>query len=254
MLHFRFGVHPPAFLQVETGPSGPSTNGRGWEIVIAGAACRVELVPASLAIAGEFVLSPDRITNSGVVMNAIIAQMVYGKVALALLTGVVGTPCQDEAVFHAGPIFADFGKIADVTPDQPIPEGTRFKVRFDAGKQATPGSINSTLDMAARFINMHVEAGVPIENMELAVVVHGGAALDVTRSEFYAAKYAGQSNASAAALAELQQAKVQFFICGQSAAWQKISKASLLPGVQVALSAMTAHALLDQEGYSLNPF
>jgi len=28
----------------------------------------------------------------------------------------------------------------------------------------------------------------------------------------------------------------------------------LLPGVEMALSAMTAHAILQQEGYTLNPF
>jgi hypothetical protein len=28
----------------------------------------------------------------------------------------------------------------------------------------------------------------------------------------------------------------------------------LLPGVEMALSAMTAHALLQQQGYTFNPF
>ena len=43
-------------------------------------------------------------------------------------------------------------------------------------------------------------------------------------------------------------------MCGQSAAGQGVKKTDLLPGVELALSAMTAHALLQQQGYTLNPF
>ena len=47
---------------------------------------------------------------------------------------------------------------------------------------------------------------------------------------------------------------VRFILCGQSAAALGIQRQSLAPGVQMALSAMTAHALLQQQGYTLNPF
>ena len=44
------------------------------------------------------------------------------------------------------------------------------------------------------------------------------------------------------------------YLCGQSAAAYGIDKGDLIPGVEMALSAMTAHAVLSAEGYSLNPF
>tara|TARA_Y100000588_G_scaffold170524_1_gene184375 strand:+ start:507 stop:614 length:108 start_codon:yes stop_codon:yes gene_type:complete len=34
----------------------------------------------------------------------------------------------------------------------------------------------------------------------------------------------------------------------------KVKQQQLIPGVQMALSAMTAHAQLQQQGYTLNPF
>jgi intracellular sulfur oxidation DsrE/DsrF family protein len=43
-------------------------------------------------------------------------------------------------------------------------------------------------------------------------------------------------------------------VCGQSAAFNDVTNEDLLPGVHMALSAMTAHAQLQQEGYTLNPF
>jgi intracellular sulfur oxidation DsrE/DsrF family protein len=48
---------------------------------------------------------------------------------------------------------------------------------------------------------------------------------------------------------------VRIILCGQSAAGLGLDEtADLLPGVEVALSAMTAHALLQQDGYTVNPF
>ena len=60
--------------------------------------------------------------------------------------------------------------------DVAIPPDTKFKLRFDVEEKAKPGSINQTFDLAARFINLHVAAGIPLDNIDIAIVVHGGAA------------------------------------------------------------------------------
>ena len=100
---------------------------------------------------------------------------------------------------------------------------------------------------------MHVNAGVKPENIRLAIVVHGGASTDLTNQAFFAARREGRENASAAAIAQLQDHGVEFHLCGQSAAAHGITSADLLPGVKMSLSAMTAHALLQQQGFTLNP-
>ena len=97
-------------------------------------------------------------------------------------------------------------------------------------------------------------AGVPQENIQIAIVVHGGASLDLTNQAFFAAHKDGAKNASASAVAQLQDHGVTFYLCGQSAAAHGISNADLLPGVQMSLSAMTAHALLQQQDFTINPF
>lgn len=156
--------------------------------------------------------------------------------------------------FKAGPVFKDFGATAPVQTTEPVAKDTVFKIAFDVTKAADPGKLNRTIESAARFINMQVAAGVPAENIHLAVVVHGDASLDLTKQEFFAAHNDGRENASAAAIAHLQQHGVEFYMCGQSAAAHGISNADLLPGVKMALSAMTAHALLQQQGFTVNPF
>ena len=83
------------------------------------------------------------------------------------------------------------------------------------------------------------------ENIHLAIVVHGTAVHDVTRDS---------AGANADLVAALVEHGVEIFVCGQSAVWYDIAAGDLLPGVSMSLSAMTAHARLQSDGYTLNPF
>jgi len=54
-----------------------------------------------------------------------------------------------------------------------------------------------------------------------------------------------------------EQAKIEgayFFGAGPSSLYYDVATEDLLPGVKMAVSAMTAHALLQQQGYTVNPF
>lgn len=155
--------------------------------------------------------------------------------------------------FHAGPVFEAFGDIATVESDLPIPPGTAFKVVFDITDAATPGEINRAIDSAARFINMHAEAGVPLRDIRVAIVVHGGAADDLLRPSAYAKRKGGKTNGAEAELVALIAHGVDVYLCGQTAVARGIAKPDLTPGVKLSLSAMTAFALLQQQGYTLNP-
>jgi len=156
--------------------------------------------------------------------------------------------------FHAGAAIPEFGPVASVEGHMPIPPEATFSIAFDVGEPGKPGSLNRTIESAARFINMHVEAGVSREAIRIAVVAHGQAAFDMTNAATYAAKYDGSANANLAAIATLLDHDVQFILCGQSAAALGIKREQLAPGVKLALSAMTAHAQLQQQGFTLNPF
>lgn len=172
----------------------------------------------------------------------------------AIIAPALAEPAPRLENFKTGPIFNDFGPTTAIDSDVVISPDSQFQVSFDVADAATPGQLNRSIESAARFINMHVAAGVPEQNIRLAIVVHGGAVDDLTNAQFYASRHDGSSNGSAAAIAELQQHGVAIYICGQSAAAHGVTKADLLPGVEMSLSAMTSHALLQQQGYTLNPF
>ncbi|MGN3974173.1 DsrE family protein [Tsuneonella sp. SYSU-LHT278] len=177
-------------------------------------------------------------------------------IALAAIVLGVARPsaAQDFSAFHEGPIFTEFGAVARVDPDVDVPANMRFSVAFDVVEPAGESSINRSVDTAARFVNMHVLHGVPQENIEVALVVHGKASFDVMNREAYAARFAGRDNLTSAALEEMMAKGVKVYVCGQSAKAHGIVKEDLVPGVQVTISAMTAHAMLQQQGFTLNPF
>lgn len=160
----------------------------------------------------------------------------------------------DDGAFHSGSVITEFGKIATIDSDMPLPKRVKLKVSFDAASPGKSGEINRKFDSLARFINMHVEAGVPLKSIDVALVVHGGASKDLTRNDYYGAQYDGASNANAPLIKALVENGVEIFLCGQSAVYYDIQKSDLLPGVKMSLSAMTAHALLQQDNYTLNPF
>ncbi|KCZ56996.1 hypothetical protein HY29_07580 [Hyphomonas beringensis] len=147
--------------------------------------------------------------------------------------------------FTMGPAIEGYGPVAQVPDATRLSKDSVFKVAFDTSLAAQPGKLNRTLEGAARFLNMHEAVGIPASNIKLAVVIHGPAAEDLLDVE---------DNANAPLIAALQKHRVRIILCGQTAMYKDIRQSDLLPGVEIALSAMTAHAQLQQEGYTLNPF
>lgn len=174
--------------------------------------------------------------------------------ALALLLALPMAAGAQQERFRPGGLIPEFGPVAEVETTTTLAADSRFKVSFDTAAGVGIGAHNRTLMSVARFLNMHADAGVAPENMRLAVVVHGTAVQDVTNAAHYGGMFGGAENANAALVAALLGHGVRIVVCGQSAAFAGVERDDLLPGVEMALSAMTAHALLQQEGYSLNPF
>lgn len=161
---------------------------------------------------------------------------------------VSGTANAGPEKFVPGSQIEEFGRYAPVADPTVTPE-VQFKIAYDVVNAAEAGQINRGIESAARFLNMVTAAGVPAANVKLAIVVHGAAAADLQR------QYAdGTPNPNAALVEALIAKGVSIQLCGQTAAMRDLDSASLVPGVGVSLSAMTAHALLQQDGYTLNPF
>jgi len=156
---------------------------------------------------------------------------------------------------RSGPVIHAAGDVFDVPqPDFATPLDMTYRVAFEISQTPeSPGQINTNLATVARFLNMHVRAGIPLERLQLAVVVHGPAGKDVLDNAAYRER-TGVDNPNVELIQELTGAGVQIILCGQTAASRGLPRDHLAPNVQLALSAMTALAVLQERGYHVNPF
>jgi len=102
---------------------------------------------------------------------------------------------------------------------------------------------------------MHEKAGVAPQNMKVALVLHGKAVNDVLKDEFYTEINSEESqNPNLPLIEALSKQGVEIILCGQSAAYHKVSKKKASDHVKFSLSAMTALVQLQNDGYQLIKF
>ncbi|SFC30329.1 Intracellular sulfur oxidation protein, DsrE/DsrF family [Flagellimonas taeanensis] len=152
----------------------------------------------------------------------------------------------------AGPIIETYGEVWNIeNPDFKTDTSQEFKVVFDVMDSPTShDEINKKLETAARFLNMHAQSGVPKAQLKVAIIVHNQASKDITHDEAYRARF-GVPNPNLGLVKALLDADVEIIYCGQSSFSRNFPKEDLIPGVKIALSAMTASIQLQNEGYRL---
>lgn len=170
---------------------------------------------------------------------------------LALLASATSMSAQQRTAM--GPIVPSFGPVFDVSPDFVTRVNIDYKVAFDVATSSSPERISSSLTTVARFLNMHGQAGVPHDRIGAAIVVHGSAVMDILNAEAYGERH-HVDNPNADLIRELLDAGVEVVVCGQSAASRGVREEELIDGVQMALSAMTAFVILQEQGYVVNPW
>jgi hypothetical protein len=108
------------------------------------------------------------------------------RLRLFILALVVSGACVAPAAAQplsrssAGPVIADYGPVYSiVSPDFATPD-MPSKVVFEVALGAPePDQLNARIETAARYLNMHAQAGVAPENLAVALVLHGTAGKDL---------------------------------------------------------------------------
>lgn len=149
-----------------------------------------------------------------------------------------------------GPVVEGYGPVFSVPADSyNLDPAQHYKVVMDVGKGPDdPAELNRGIESAARFLNAHARHGIERGNLELAVVLHGAAAR-AALTEHAHLEYFKVSNGSKGLIESLAKAGVAVYLCGQTAAYYGYAADDLLSEVTVAVSAMTVHVRLQQEGY-----
>jgi intracellular sulfur oxidation DsrE/DsrF family protein len=150
-----------------------------------------------------------------------------------------------------GPIIDGYGPTHPIDDrNVPLQAGFVYRAVFDALEYEDEKSLNTSLGSIARYLNMHGQNGVPVENMKIAVVAHGPALRALLTDTAYRTRF-GIENPNTALLDKLASAGVHFYVCGQSMAFGNVAKEELSDIAKVALSAMTMLTVLQSDGYAL---
>lgn len=156
---------------------------------------------------------------------------------------------------NTGPVIKEYGKVwAIENTDFKVDTTMEFKAVFDI--MNSPEShevINTSIETAARFLNMHAQSGVPADQLKVALVVHNAASKDIISNVAYNKRF-GTDNPNSKLIQALLDAGAKVIFCGQSSMSRKFPKEDLIEGVQLSLSAMTALIQLQNENYRLIKF
>lgn len=168
---------------------------------------------------------------------------------LMLLPYANGVLAQEKTT---GPVIANYGEVFEIPdPGLPTDTGHTFRAVFDVMQGADDKSQrNPYIESVARYLNMHARAGVPAGQLRAVLVVHNQATPDLLSDEAYQARF-GQPNPNADMLRALMDAGVEVVLCGQSSLARNVPIENTVPGVKLALSAMTALIQFQDQGYRL---
>jgi intracellular sulfur oxidation DsrE/DsrF family protein len=157
-----------------------------------------------------------------------------------------------SAQVKLNPLVKDFGSVYEVpfAVEKPNPK-LQYKILVDVNSASEkPEIINEGIENVAKILNLHILGGVPEKNLQVVLVVHGAAAVNLMNNSSYQQKFA-VNNPNLPLIAALGQAGVKIFICGQTILKRNIDYHQLAPEVTVALSAITTITNYSIKGFTV---
>ena len=139
---------------------------------------------------------------------------------LAILSAPLhaGEPTLGPAVEGYGPTYPIDDR------DVPLEDGFVYRAVFDIASYGDEmDALNPRFVSVARFLNMHARNGVPVEDMKLAVIVHGAAVRNILNNAAYRSRYR-LNNPNLELVTRLHAAGVRIYVCGQSLAFGDVAK------------------------------
>lgn len=110
--------------------------------------------------------------------------------------------------------------------------------------------INEGLAEIGRIINLHIASGVPKENLDLAIVIHGSALNVYLKNEAYQKKFK-TDNPNLDILKQFANINTKLLACGQAELFTNIPAENLIPEVKTAFSANVVLSTYQLKGYVL---
>lgn len=135
-------------------------------------------------------------------------------------------------------------------PDSTMKYKLLFNMTLWPKDSVSRRKLNDGLAEVGRVINLHVAAGVPKENLELVIVIHGGALNTYLSNEAFHKKF-NVDNPNLAILKQFSDLHSRLLACGQAELFFNIPAESMIPAVKTALSAQVVLSTYQLKGFVL---
>jgi len=141
-------------------------------------------------------------------------------------------------------------------PDAAVPptKNAKYQAVFDATHLAEKAAqLLPALNMAGSELNALGAVNAPLANAKFVIVFHGPAVDGILDNPHYKAKF-GIDNPNLKVITEMKKQGVEFFVCGQHLAGEKIDPKTLSKDVTVAADALLVLIQYQNKGYALLSF
>lgn len=153
------------------------------------------------------------------------------------------------------PVVKGYGGVLPLTEREDKPDTAKIYYLLADVKAgaSTPDQVAAGWEKVATAINLHVQSGIPLRNIRLAIVVSGTAAATVLGANSYLRTF-GYANPHLRLMDQLAAITEDIYVCGQT--WQTLGYRpdQLLPQVKLAFSALTINTHFSQKGYTILTF
>ena len=175
-------------------------------------------------------------------------------VLLLIFTGFQTITAQNPIAIK-GPVINDYGVSFPIeNADLQFEKDKEYKVIFDVfTDNSKEGAVNPLINTVARYLNMHAQQGIKLENMKVALILHGRATKSVLSNKAFKEIYK-TDNPNAELLSALKKANVEIYVCGQSYLFNKYKFEDVSENVKVSLSALTTLVEYQSNGYQIINF
>lgn len=168
---------------------------------------------------------------------------------MILICSTVGFIQAQEIVY---PAIQGYGGVNEVPFESEKPDPSKhYKLVVELGdRNPDTKKVDDALDYAARMYNLHIYAGIPKENLEVAIILYGGSGPIALNDIEYKKRFEVE-NPNAELLDEMQKAGIKIVVCGQTMMKQRMLPENLYPGLIPAISRFTAFTDFMQKGYQV---
>ncbi len=176
-------------------------------------------------------------------------------ILLCFMMLYIATSYGQESKTTKGPVIKDFGQVYKIkNPDLLLDKDKEYKVIFDVYTDGKSNKKqNTSINTVARFLNMHAQHNIKVQNLNIIIVLQGAATKNALADKAFQREFK-IDNPNTKLIKALNKANVEIYVCGQSFAHKGYDRSDLSKNIALSLSALTALVHYQTEGYQLITF